>query len=86
MQVSGGELVSIHNFDEKNTVNSMAQNNFVGRYGESDKSYNQGVWIGLRTDKVHLFHAYNSLSEIGHCCFTISVWRLALVGLLSFGL
>jgi hypothetical protein len=51
--VPGGDLVSIHTFDEKHTVNALAENNYIVAMTNvtSDgmaTGVDQGVWIGLK--------------------------------------
>jgi len=49
-QIPGGDLVSVHNFDEKQVVNNMAENNYVNMFGNQVWPWDgvdQGVWIGL---------------------------------------
>lgn len=55
MQVPGGDLISVHSFDEKQTLNAMSENNFISFDNDYTKwnGFDQGVWIGLHhSDKV----------------------------------
>ena len=45
LQVPGGDLASVHSFDEKHALNALSINNYVA----DDNGTSAAVWIGLRS-------------------------------------